>query len=144
MQGIERYCGIFQGDEIRTTRRVVDFPAGDAILPNDILLLSEAQLDGTSRSAEGRVRRFDPSAETEWSPVWSLRDERFKYLPTGLLYFFHDASAIIRSVPIRTVARPAIRLRKRSSKVSSNSSSGMPTRSGGTIACNVPRLTSIS
>jgi bacteriocin biosynthesis cyclodehydratase domain-containing protein len=92
MQGIERYCGIFQGDEIRTTRKVVDFPAGDAILPNDILLLSEAQLDGTSRSAEGRVRRFDPSAETEWSPVWSLRDERFKYLPTGLLYSFHEAS----------------------------------------------------
>src|SRR5262249_23587343 len=25
----------------------------------------------------------------EWSPVWSLRDRRFKYLPTGLLYFFY-------------------------------------------------------
>jgi ribosomal protein S12 methylthiotransferase accessory factor len=27
--------------------------------------------------------------KTEWSPVWSLRDKRFKYLPTGLLYFFY-------------------------------------------------------
>ena len=32
---------------------------------------------------------FDRSAEIEWSPVWSLRDERFKYLPTSLLYFFY-------------------------------------------------------
>src|SRR5438128_5550103 len=30
----------------------------------------------------------------EWSPVWSLRDERFKYLPTSLLYFsYRDLAA---------------------------------------------------
>ena len=34
---------------------------------------------------------FDPSAKIEWSPVWSLRDERFKYLPTSLFYFFYRA-----------------------------------------------------
>ncbi len=94
MEAIERYCGIFQGDEIRTTRRFVDFAAGDAILPNDILLLSDAQhepgTDGAQCSPEGAQPRFDPSAETEWSPVWSLREERFKYVPTGLLYFFHE------------------------------------------------------
>jgi oxazoline/thiazoline synthase len=87
MQGIERYCGIFHGDEIRMTRRFADFPAGDAILPNDILLLSEAQY---AQGSEG-LGRFDASTEMEWSPVWSLRDERFKHLPTGLLYYFHDA-----------------------------------------------------
>jgi ribosomal protein S12 methylthiotransferase accessory factor len=26
----------------------------------------------------------------EWSPVWSLRDQRFRYLPTSLLYFFYS------------------------------------------------------
>ena len=32
---------------------------------------------------------FDRSAEIEWSPVWSFcADERFKYLPTSLLYFY--------------------------------------------------------
>jgi ribosomal protein S12 methylthiotransferase accessory factor len=93
MQAIERYCGIFHGDEIRTTRRFVDFPVGDAIPPNDSLLLSDGQYEhGLNGAAQGRVGRFDPLAETEWSPVWSLRDERFKYLPTGLLYFFHEAS----------------------------------------------------
>jgi oxazoline/thiazoline synthase len=95
MEAIERYCGIFEGDEIRITRRFVDFPPGDAIPPNDILLLSDAQLDrspeGASCSGDGDQRRFDPTADAEWSPVWSLRDERFKYIPTGLLYFFHSA-----------------------------------------------------
>jgi hypothetical protein len=32
---IERYSGIFQGDEIRVTRRFTDFPPADAIHPND-------------------------------------------------------------------------------------------------------------
>ena len=39
-----------------------------------------------------RSRSPDPSIPTtkiEWSPVWSLRDKRFRYLPTGLLYFFY-------------------------------------------------------
>src|SRR5215813_13677980 len=40
MEAIERYSGIFQGDEIRVTRRFTDFPSGDAILPNDVLLFS--------------------------------------------------------------------------------------------------------
>jgi oxazoline/thiazoline synthase len=103
MEAIERYSGIFQGDEIRMTRRFTDFPPGDAILPNDVLLYSDAQVRlglaqachlGDARAAEqettGRTpAAFDRSAELEWSPVWSLRDQRFKYLPTSLLYFFY-------------------------------------------------------
>ena len=33
MEAIERYSGIFQGDERRASRRFTDFPSGDAILP---------------------------------------------------------------------------------------------------------------
>ncbi len=94
MKAIERYCGIFHGDEIRTARRFVDLPSGDAIAPGDILLFSDAQRAGAPAgrplSGAGNPPRFDPTAETEWSPVWSLRDDRFKHVPTGLLYFFHD------------------------------------------------------
>ena len=43
MEAIERYSGIFQGDEIRAKRRFTDFPAGDAIPPNEVLLFSDAQ-----------------------------------------------------------------------------------------------------
>jgi ribosomal protein S12 methylthiotransferase accessory factor len=95
MEAIERYSGIFQGDEIRVRRRFADFAKGEAILPNDVLLFSEAQYRREPALAQpmGEVTptpaAFDPSAEIEWSPVWSLRDQRFKYLPTGLLYFFY-------------------------------------------------------
>ncbi|MBX9826775.1 MAG: TOMM precursor leader peptide-binding protein [Xanthobacteraceae bacterium] len=96
MEAIERYSGIFQGDEIRATRRFADFPRGDAIGPNDVLLFSEAQYQ--KQAAAALINPFEPrsvpepldrSAEIEWSPVWSLHDRRFKHLPTGLLYFFY-------------------------------------------------------
>jgi oxazoline/thiazoline synthase len=103
MEAIERYSGVFQGDEIRQTRRFVDFPSGDAILPNDVLLFSDAQYrwaqaPATDPSeAQSVPAPFDPSAETEWSPVWSLRDQRFKHLPTSLLYFFHHGPGQINA-----------------------------------------------
>jgi bacteriocin biosynthesis cyclodehydratase domain-containing protein len=96
MEAIERYSGIFQGDEIRVTRRFTDFPSGDAILPNDVLLFSDAQdREDQAQTIDAEPSMpmptpFDRSAEIEWSPVWSLRDERFKYLPTSLLYFFYQ------------------------------------------------------
>ena len=98
MEAIERYSGIFQGDEIRATRRFTDFPPGDAILPNEVLLYSDAQAqhnhahDGDALGTQP-APPFDPAARIEWSPVWSLRDQRFKYLPTSLLYFFYSGPA---------------------------------------------------
>jgi len=95
MEAIERYSGIFQGDEIRAARRFTDFAPGDAILPNDVLLFSDAQYQAQPTSDEDDSHPvpapFDPSAKVEWSPVWSLRDQRFKYLPTSLLYFFYGS-----------------------------------------------------
>jgi bacteriocin biosynthesis cyclodehydratase domain-containing protein len=99
MEAIERYSGIFQGDEARMTRRFTDFAPGDAIAPNEVLLFSDAQSrpeqTPTDDSGESQPvpAPFDPSAKIEWSPVWSLRDGRFKYLPTSLLYFFYSGPA---------------------------------------------------
>ncbi|WP_409188795.1 TOMM precursor leader peptide-binding protein [Bradyrhizobium sp. RDM4] len=93
MESIERYSGIFQGDEIRTTRSFGDFAPGDAILPNDIQLFSDTQFNHRflqqPDDSHPVPEPFDVAAKTEWSPVSSLRDKRFKYLPTGLLYFFY-------------------------------------------------------
>ena len=93
MEAIERYSGIFQGDEIRTARRFTDFAPGDALHPNDVQLFSETQFQNRHvqqpDDSHPVPEPFDPSTRTEWSPVWSLRDKRFKYLPTGLLYFFY-------------------------------------------------------
>ncbi|MGH6813137.1 MAG: TOMM precursor leader peptide-binding protein [Methylocella sp.] len=99
MEAIERYSGIFQGDEIRVTRRFTDFPSGDAIPPNDVLLFSDAQNRGGLAPTPGSddspmsPTLFDRSAEIEWSPVWSLRDKCFRYLPASLLYFFYRGPA---------------------------------------------------
>ena len=92
MEAIERYSGIFQGDEIRTTKRFTDFEPGEAINPEDVLLFSDAQYRSPEAEPDDShpvPGRFDPSARIEWSPVWSLRDQRFKYLPTSLMYFFY-------------------------------------------------------
>jgi oxazoline/thiazoline synthase len=112
MEAIERYCGIYQGDEIRIARRYTDFAPGEAIVPNDVLLFSDSQY----RKAQSLYQKmmqappgahhqhdhdehdhhgtptplpFDPSAVMDWSPVWSLRDETFRYLPTSFLYYFY-------------------------------------------------------
>jgi oxazoline/thiazoline synthase len=93
MEAIERYSGIFQGDEIRTERSFTDFAPGDAFLPNDVQLFSETQFQNRTIPQSGHSHPvpepLNPSAKIEWSPVWSLRDKRFKYCPTGLLYFFY-------------------------------------------------------
>ncbi len=92
MEAIERYSGIYQGDEIRMTKRFTDFPAGEAIHPNDVLLFSDAQYQAPTNEPEDShpvPPPFDPSMKMEWSPAWSLRDQRFKYLPTSLMYFFY-------------------------------------------------------
>jgi oxazoline/thiazoline synthase len=100
MEAIERYSGVFQGDEIRAARRFADFAAGDAIPPNNVLLFSDAQYRQHTASAGSNEQAppplFDPSAKIEWSPVWSLRDERFRCLPTSLLYFFHGGPGSYR------------------------------------------------
>jgi oxazoline/thiazoline synthase len=94
MEAIERYSGIFQGNEIRLTRRFTDFRESEAIHPNDVLLFSEAQYrHGQAPTSDPdempAPAPFDPAAKIEWSPVWSLRDGKFRYLPTSLLYFFY-------------------------------------------------------
>jgi ribosomal protein S12 methylthiotransferase accessory factor len=102
MEAIERYSGIYQGDEIRVMRRFTDFAPGEAIHPNEVLLYSEMQYRRrfepvADHHAMPTPAPFDPSAEIDWSPVWSLRDQRFKYLPTSFLYFFYEGPGQIHA-----------------------------------------------
>jgi ribosomal protein S12 methylthiotransferase accessory factor len=95
MEAIERYSGVFQGDEIRVAKRFTDFKKGEAIAPNDVLRFSEAQFKrGLAEMPDGDEEPvspylFDTETEMDWSPVWSLRDKCFRYLPTSLLYFYY-------------------------------------------------------
>jgi ribosomal protein S12 methylthiotransferase accessory factor len=91
-EAVERYCGTFDGDELRVTdsyRRL----GGAAIHPNACQLFHERQLDDRVRWNAGcmafhRVPEpFDEDAPIDWTPVWSLLTGERKLLPTQLLYF---------------------------------------------------------
>ena len=92
-EAIERYSGVYHGDEIRRRARFEDFAAGEAIHPNEVMLYSDRQYE---RAAEINAlglrfnyvtQRFDPTVEMDWTPAWSLTAGRHRWLPTALLYF---------------------------------------------------------
>lgn len=91
-EGLERHSGLFRGDEIRrlATRRELGALAID---PNACMLFSATQYDrrdelNTRGSRSNFVpQRLDDRALIEWSPVWSLTEQRFRCLPTEFLYY---------------------------------------------------------
>ncbi|MEW5915366.1 MAG: YcaO-like family protein, partial [Gemmatimonadota bacterium] len=88
-EAVERYCGLFHGDEVSVHASMMEL--GDAAIgPNESLLYSDAQL--RRRSTEHRSRdfipaRFDPTQPGDWTAVWSLTAGCHRYLPTGLLFY---------------------------------------------------------
>ena len=92
-EAVERYSGVFQGDEIRRRARFEDFGEGEAIHPNEVMLYSERQYERAEEINALGLRfnnvpaRFDPTVEMDWTPVWSLTAGRQRYLPTSMLYF---------------------------------------------------------
>ena len=92
-EAVERHSGARLGDEIRIRKRFVEFAGGDeAIHPNLAQLFSEHQLDNArSINAKGHPYnvvppRLDPDAEIDWTPLWSLTQQRHRYLPTSMLF----------------------------------------------------------
>jgi bacteriocin biosynthesis cyclodehydratase domain-containing protein len=91
-EGLERYSGVFRGDEPRRRARLCEL-ADAALHPNDCMLFSERQYRerdvwNTRKSTYNYVPRpFDPDEEIEWSPVWSLTRHEARYLPTAFCYF---------------------------------------------------------
>ena len=92
-EAVERYSGALHGEEIRVRKRFTEFAGEEeAIHPNDAQLFSDHQLDNArSINAKGHPYnvippRFDPDSEMDWTPVWSLTQERYRYLPTSMLY----------------------------------------------------------
>ena len=90
-EALERWSLQFQGDEIRRTASYREL-GEDAVHPNRCLLIGDEQYRGRSAwNARGsRYNRvpdpLDEHGRFDWSPIWSLTDRRFKYLPTELLF----------------------------------------------------------
>jgi ribosomal protein S12 methylthiotransferase accessory factor len=91
-EAIERYSGIFQGDEIRHKDTYGNM-GNMAIHPNACMNFSEDQYknrqEWNAKSAlNQRVPEpFDEEAEIEWTAIWSLTHQEFKYLPTAYCYY---------------------------------------------------------
>ena len=92
-EALERYSGVYHGDEIRRRACLNDFAAGEAIHPNDVQLYSDRQYELAAEiNARGErfnfvPERLDPTVEMDWTPVWSVTASRHRYLPTSMLYF---------------------------------------------------------
>jgi ribosomal protein S12 methylthiotransferase accessory factor len=91
-ESLERYSGVFRGDEPRRRARLREL-GGSAVLPGDCLLFSERQYrERDARNAVGSrfgfiPLPFDPDADLEWSPVWSLTRREVRYLLTAFCYY---------------------------------------------------------
>ncbi|MDQ7904158.1 TOMM precursor leader peptide-binding protein [Phytohabitans sp. ZYX-F-186] len=92
-EAIERYSGLFGGDEPRRTATLAEL-GEQAVAPNDIQLYSErqyasrAEWNSAQRSSFQTVCDPLPADEPiEWSPVWSLTNERTRYVATSQLFY---------------------------------------------------------
>jgi ribosomal protein S12 methylthiotransferase accessory factor len=91
-EGLERYSGVFRGDEPRRRARMPEL-GGAAVPLGDCLLFSERQYrERDARNVTGSrfsfiPAPFDPGASVEWSPVWSLTRREVRYLPTAYCYY---------------------------------------------------------
>ncbi|GLW55383.1 TOMM precursor leader peptide-binding protein [Kitasatospora phosalacinea] len=91
-EAMERFSGVFQGDEARRTATYAEL--GDAAIhPSRTLLYSARQYAERDRwNAKQSMfnvvpvpfRADDP---IEWSPAWSLTEQRHRWLPTQAMYY---------------------------------------------------------
>ncbi|MEA5519906.1 TOMM precursor leader peptide-binding protein [Limnoraphis robusta] len=92
-EAVERYSGIFQGDEPRKRATLAEL--GDlAIHPEQCLCFSDTQYANREALNEQATvahdwipQRFDASQAIEWTPVWSLTEQTHKYLATAMCYY---------------------------------------------------------
>ncbi|HBB33913.1 MAG TPA: adenylate cyclase [Cyanobacteria bacterium UBA8803] len=91
-EAIERYSGIFQGDEIRHKASYSNLK-NLAIHPNACMDFSETQYrnrrewNANSELNQKVPEPFDEDREMDWTPIWSLTHQDFKYVPTAYCYY---------------------------------------------------------
>jgi ribosomal protein S12 methylthiotransferase accessory factor len=91
-EGLERYSGVFRGDERRRKASARQL-GGAAVALNDCLQFSDRQfLDRDAWNARKSHYNFvpvplGPTAEIDWTPAWSLTAREPRYLPTAFCYF---------------------------------------------------------
>jgi oxazoline/thiazoline synthase len=96
-EALERYSGVFRAEEEISVRATYRDLGRVAIRPQECLLFSRSQY--ANRHAWNKSQEytrfhlvpnpFDEGAQISWTPLWSLTEERFYYLPTSYCYYGH-------------------------------------------------------
>ncbi len=91
-EAIERYSGIYQGDEPRIKFKLAELDG--AIHPAQCLLFSKTQYQNREELNQKAIvdhdwipKPFDETHTIDWTPVWSLTEQTHKYLPTAFCYY---------------------------------------------------------
>jgi len=91
-EGLERYSGVFRGDEPRRRARYIDL-GEQALHPNACMLYSNKQYRESALWNRRNTRyNYVPSplpedAEISWTPVYSLTQKRPRFIPTAYCYY---------------------------------------------------------
>lgn len=102
-EALERFSATFQGDEQRV-RGSLRALGEQAIHPNDCMLFDErqyrerAEWNKAHGSFQYVAEPFDEDRSIDWTPVWSLTQQRHRLLPTAMLYLGASAVSGNRSV----------------------------------------------
>ncbi len=92
-EALERYSGLYQGYETRYKGTLQEMGSA-AIHPNACMNFSSEQYrtrrEWNSSCTSDFNKIFEPLDETrsiEWTPIWSLTNQTWKYLPTAFCYY---------------------------------------------------------
>ncbi|HEY3611996.1 MAG TPA: TOMM precursor leader peptide-binding protein [Pseudonocardiaceae bacterium] len=91
-EALERHSAVHHGDEPSIVASFVDLGA-DAVHPNAVMGFSDRQFaDRVAINARGIAYQsvpepLDERAELDWTTMWSLTEDRARYVPTSLLFY---------------------------------------------------------
>ncbi|MCJ8292055.1 MAG: TOMM precursor leader peptide-binding protein [Crocinitomicaceae bacterium] len=95
-ESIERYSAMYHDEGFSITSCMKDLP--DAIHPNTCMNFSKSQIDNRSSINADLSKfyslvpiQFNEEIEMEWTPVYSLSNKKFKYLPSNFCYAQYPA-----------------------------------------------------
>jgi oxazoline/thiazoline synthase len=97
-EALERYCGVFRGDEPLLRAAFRDL-GEEAVHPNACLGISERQFrerEEWNRAAPSLLQipePFDEEQETDWAPAWSLTHESKRFVAAALCYYNYPGGA---------------------------------------------------
>lgn len=98
-EALERYSGIYHGDEPTIKASYADLDPAVTVHPNTCMLYSTRQYEMRDEiNAKGEAfnlvpRPFDETAVLDWMGVWSLSEKRFKLLPSTYLFYNYPQPA---------------------------------------------------